>query len=160
MFNIKTIAIKLNWTRSKVRKTLRDWAGKLDKFKIIDRDDPYSEVLLTNNQYEEFYNWLLTFKKFKYSLNNQFGFDARSLWASRHNHLVHGTTKTHNLMKKYGNDWLLTLAELPEEEQDYIMNEIYTKALMTTSTIRRKIAQAQKKFGNNRTYRNKNKNKK
>jgi hypothetical protein len=159
LFNIKTIGIKLDWTRSKVRDYLKSWAGKLDKFKILDKDDKYSEVLLTESQYQTFYNWLLTLKKFKYSLNNQFGFDARSLWPNRHNHLIHGTTKTHNLMKKYGNDWLLTLSELPEEEQDYIMNEIFVKALMTTSTIRRKIVQSQKKFANDRMYFNKKKKK-
>ncbi len=147
----------MDWTRSKVRQFLRAWAGKLDQFKILDQDDPYAEVLLTEAQYQAFYNWLLTLKKFKFSLNNQFGFDARSLWPSRHNHLIHGTTKTHNLMKKYGNDWLLTLAELPEEEQDYIMKEIFAKAQMTTSTIRRKIVQSQKKFGNDRMYYNKKK---
>lgn len=160
MFNIKTIGIKLDWKRSKVRQFLRAWAGKLDQFKIIDPDDQYAEVILTEAQYQTFYNWLLTLKKFKYSLNNQFGFDARSLWQSRHNHLIHGTTKTHNLMKKYGNDWLLTLAELSEEEQEYIIKEIFAKAMMTSSPIRRKIVQSQKKFGNDRTYINKKKKRK
>ena len=162
MFNIRTIGIKLDWTRSKVRKYLEAWAGKLDKFKILDKDDKFSEVILTDTQYELFCNWLKSIKKFKFSTNFQYGFDASSMWllSLRHNHLVRGTHKTHNFMKKYGNDWLFVLAELDEDSIDQIMDEIFYRGMTTSTTIRKKITQAQKKFSNDRSYTNKKRRKK